>query len=144
MDILKKEQKEKFKFGDFVKVTGRASYDGSTEARDGGWIGIVDESADAEGDVGVNFPDEFFFFKEKDLQLIERPEVLQDIPGSTETEITITLTETEMQIITAALGDCTHNEINDSLRRNGYPLMSRDFESQGIYAQFRDFLKGDK
>lgn len=134
MKVVSKENAPQVEFGDKV----RTKVSGTCEDIAAGVTGLVlSQGVDGDGHVRVDTPDDYDYFKPKDL------EVLQKFSGEeieAEKSVVIELTVTELKHIVADMGINTHANTERGLELIGFSSDMDSAVAQQTYSDLADLL----
>ena len=134
MKVISKENAPQVEFGDKV----RTKVAGTCEDIAAGVTGLVlSQGVDGDGHVRVDTPDDYDYFKPKDL------EVLQKFSGEEITQeptVTVELTVTELKHIVADMGINTNADTQRGLEVIGFSADMNHAVAQKAYSALKDLL----
>lgn len=134
MKVISKETAPQVEFGDKVRTKVVGEFDDVSA----GAIGVINSSKpDDNGHVRVDTPDDYDYFKPKDL------EVLQKFSGEeieAEKSVVIELTVTELKHIVADMGINTHANTERGLELIGFSSDMDSAVAQQTFSKLHDLL----
>ena len=134
MKVISKENAQQVEFGDKVRTKVAGTWDDIAA----GVTGLVlSQGVDDDGHVRVDTPDDYDYFKPKDL------EVLQKFSGEeieAEKSVVVELTVTELKHIVADMGINTGADTQRGLEAIGFRADVNHAVAQKVYSDLEDLL----